>query len=350
MMSVAIGEPNDLVLDRGAVARTAFRLDLSGVHRGQVEIGADQIVHRRRGSGLEAGDLPDVRETPVGKRALGQKREPTRPVVPNLLRQRGEIDGLPPEARRRAGLEAAEFESKPPQILGDPAGAAFADTAAHRTLGAGVHEGPHERAGCQDQCRDLESGRHRRPWLVREDRAGRRVAGAVRFDRRTIDPDGPAALAEPRRDDVTLVAFAPNLDRFERAGPDLDRRLLGEQPLDLAGVVVLVALGPWSPHRRTATGVENAEHDAGGIGGPAHESAKRVDLADHLSLREAADRGIAAHRPDARGSHREQDHPSRVAEHIGRGPGRLDPRMATADDEDHRDRNVPVPRFVAIHP
>ena len=49
-MALLVGEADDLVLDRRAVAR-AGGLDLPGVHRRAVEVGADQVVDRLVGVG-----------------------------------------------------------------------------------------------------------------------------------------------------------------------------------------------------------------------------------------------------------------------------------------------------------
>jgi hypothetical protein len=49
------------------------------------------------------------------------------------------------------------------------------------------------------------------------------------------------------------------------------------------------------PDRRTTTPIEQFELDTGGIDGPAHETAERVDLANQMPLRGAADRRVARH-------------------------------------------------------
>jgi hypothetical protein len=66
----------------------------------------------------------------------------------------------------------------------------------------------------------------------------------------------------------------------------------------LHAVESLVALGAGAPDGGSAGGVEQAELDAAGIGDLAHDAAEGVDLADQMSLGDAADGGIAGHLRD----------------------------------------------------
>ena len=56
LVAILVGEAHHLVLDRRAVARPAT-LDLPGVHRGAVQVGADQVVDLGRGVGDVAHQL-----------------------------------------------------------------------------------------------------------------------------------------------------------------------------------------------------------------------------------------------------------------------------------------------------
>ena len=56
LVLLAVGEADDLVLDRGAVAR-AGALDLARVHRGPVQVGADDVVDGGVGRGDVAVEL-----------------------------------------------------------------------------------------------------------------------------------------------------------------------------------------------------------------------------------------------------------------------------------------------------
>ena len=99
-MAVAIAEADDLVLDRGAIARAAA-LDLAGIHRRAMHIGPDHLMGRRRGPGDAALDLR--RRDPVG-----HDRKRLRRIVAGLHFDRGPVDRGAIEPRRRAGLEPAE--------------------------------------------------------------------------------------------------------------------------------------------------------------------------------------------------------------------------------------------------
>ena len=56
LVPVAIAEADDLVLDRGAIARPGA-LDLPGIHRRAMHVGPDHLMGRRRGAGDAALDL-----------------------------------------------------------------------------------------------------------------------------------------------------------------------------------------------------------------------------------------------------------------------------------------------------
>ena len=151
---VLVGEAHDLVFDAGAIARAAA-LDLAGVHRGAVQVGADDLVDSLVGVRDVHGDLRErrCRTGPV----VGQLGEGDgRVVVAGLLFEAGEVDGLAVEARRGAGLEAAELEAQSRQTAGEAAGGLLADAAAFGFLFAGVHEGAEEGAGGDDAAAAVE--------------------------------------------------------------------------------------------------------------------------------------------------------------------------------------------------
>jgi hypothetical protein len=60
LMAVALAEADDLVLDRGAIARAAA-LDLPGIHRRTMHIGPDNGVRSLGGAGDAALNLRDYR-------------------------------------------------------------------------------------------------------------------------------------------------------------------------------------------------------------------------------------------------------------------------------------------------
>ena len=63
-------------------------------------------------------------------------------------------------------------------------------------------------------------------------------------------------------------------------------------------VELAVGLGARAAHRRALAAVEDAELDAGGVGGAAHQPVERVDLAHQMALAEPADGRIAGHLAD----------------------------------------------------
>src|SRR5690606_3662310 len=96
--------------------------DLPGIHGRAVDVGADQVVRRRRGPGDAAVDL---------RRGdgVGQGRERYGRVVRRLRFQAVPVDGAAVEARRRAGLQAAKGEAQPPEGEGQADGRLVADPA-----------------------------------------------------------------------------------------------------------------------------------------------------------------------------------------------------------------------------
>jgi len=93
-------------------------------------------------------------------------------------------------------------------------------------------------------------------------------------------------------------------------------------------VGLLVTLGAGTTDAGSLGGVQHPELDSGGVGVDAHLAAQRIDLADDLSLGQAADGGVAGHLTDGVEVHRQQQ---RLATHTCRSQGRLDPGMAGAD-------------------
>ncbi|MGC0321911.1 hypothetical protein ABIG06_002540 [Bradyrhizobium sp. USDA 326] len=103
LMTVAVAEADDLVLDRRAITRPGA-LDLAGVHRRAMDIGADHLMGGGRGPGDPALDLR-------GRDPLGQDRERLRRLVSGLHLDGGPVDRGAIQTGRRAGLEAPEGEA-----------------------------------------------------------------------------------------------------------------------------------------------------------------------------------------------------------------------------------------------
>ena len=109
-MTLAVCEAGDLVLDGGAIARPRAA-DLAGIHRGAVQIGADDGVGRRYGAGNAAGNLRrgDFRR---------QKRKGRRRFVARLHLKCRPINRAAINSRRRAGLEAAHLQTETIKCFG----------------------------------------------------------------------------------------------------------------------------------------------------------------------------------------------------------------------------------------
>ena len=108
-------------------------------------------------------------------------------------------------------------------------------------------------------------------------------------------------------------------------------RQRGERVAYPPAVLPLVRLRARRPHRRTAAAIEQLELDAGRVDRAAHQAAERIDFADEMPLRRAADRRIAGHERHRLGRERAQPNP---ASHTSRRPRGLDTRMAGADHDD----------------
>ena len=104
LVALFLGEADDFVLDRWAVAR-AGGLDLAGVHRGAVEVRADQLVGFRT-------RVCEVAEHLREREAVRQNRERAGLFVARRLLQPAEVDARLVDARRSPGLEAAELQAE----------------------------------------------------------------------------------------------------------------------------------------------------------------------------------------------------------------------------------------------
>jgi hypothetical protein len=77
--------------------------------------------------------------------------------------------------------------------------------------------------------------------------------------------------------------------------------------------------------------VEDAELDAGLVGGRGHRAPQRVDFLDQVALADATDRRVAAHLPQCFDVVRQQQ---RAAAQSRRGQRRFGAGVATADHDD----------------
>ena len=174
LMARFVGEADDLVLDRRAIARPGAA-DLAGIDRRAMQVGADQIVAGGAGMGQMTGDLR--RRNPLGH--IGEGR---RFIVARLDFEPGPVDGPAVQARRRSRLEPPQRKPELAQGARQPVGGRIADPSGRNLLLADMDHAAEERPGRQ------HDGRGRQHRTVAGDDTGR-TAGIVQFD--ILDRSGP---------------------------------------------------------------------------------------------------------------------------------------------------------------
>jgi hypothetical protein len=92
-----------------------------------------------------------------------------------------------------------------------------------------------------------------------------------------------------------------------------------------------IGLGTRRPHRRTLTGIEDAEMDAGPVRCARHDATQGIDFLHQMTLADAANGRIAAHLAEGVDIMREQESTGTQA---CRRQGRLGAGMTTANDDD----------------
>ena len=290
LVPVTLAEPDDLVLDRGTVAR-ADTLDLPRIHGGPMQIGADDLVGRGRGrrdmaGHLRRGDL--VRQ--VGK---GSRR-----VVAVLLFERGIVDRATVEPGRRARLETPQLESQAMQSLRERRGR-FLDPIAPHAAG-----------------RDL--------GLAHVDEPSQKGA------RRQDHPTG-GDLGTRLGDDAGTRAACIQNNICNRVRPDFQVGLVRQQRLHGLPVEFAIGLRTGPAHRRPLGKVQCAKLDSATVDGAPHDPVQRIDLADEMALAQSPDRGIARHLADRLDSMRYQHGPRTKAR---RGSGGFTAGMAATHHDD----------------
>ena len=274
-----------LVLNGGAVAGP-HPLDHPGKEGGAVKVGADDSVGALVGIG-------QIAHRPVFRAPVRQEGEGHGIGVPLLHFQLGKVHGAAVDAGGRARLEPAQGEPQLLQALGKGEGGGQAVRAA---LAGDL---PDDGASSQIGARGHHCGTH----LV--ERPGSRLHGGH--------------YPVPGADGGHLGL------------------LEGEVLLQLQGVLhdLLVApavgLGPQGPDGRALAPVEHAVLDAGLVGRTAHLAPQGVQLPHQVALARAADGRVAGHI-----AHRVQvdGEADGAHAHTGGGQGRLDARVAGADDGD----------------
>ena len=140
------------------------------------------------------------------------------------------------------------------------------------------------------------------------------------------------ANAELRDDarDAGVGAVAVERQVVDRLLEQRQVRLVLEAATDRLLVEHPVGLRARRAHRRPLARIEDAELDAGLVGGDRHRAAQRVDLLDEVPLADAADRRVARHLPERLDVVRQQQ---RAPAHARAGERGLGAGMAAADDD-----------------
>ena len=249
-MPVALAEADDLVLDRGAIARPAA-LDLAGIHRRAMHIGADDLMGLRRRAGDGALDLrrfdPSVsmKTAPAGRRRAASQR------AQSMVRPSS-----------RGGVPVFRRPSSKPwrsNVIDSPS------AGASPTLPAGI------------SSRRYGSGR------------AEKCPSSARRRRREIRGHRPGGCRSPARSNQNIVRLA--LDHLEIGD-------FGDRRLHRRGIEFAVRLRPRSSDCRSLAAIQNPKLDAAAIGHPTHQAVQGIDLANQMTLAESSDRRIAGHRAD----------------------------------------------------
>src|SRR5690606_15712532 len=208
------------------------------------------------------------------------------------LREAFEVDRLPVDARRRAGLEPADRKAQVAQPRREPRGRRIACAPAGIIRFADVDLAAEERADRQHD--DLRADHE--PHLRHD------AADAAVLDHEIVD-----ALLEQR-----------------------ETRLALEHATDRLLVEHAIGLRAGRTHRGTLAGVQHLEMNPGGIGRDGHRAAERVDLLREMRLADPADRRVAAHLAEGLDVLRDEQ---RLDAHARGRKRRLGAGMAAADDD-----------------
>ena len=286
LMAVAIGEADHLVLDRRTIAWAAPG-DRARIDGGAMRIRLDDAM----GLGGGAGDV--ARE--LRRRDRGRHRgEEFRLWIAKLDLEALPVDGCAVEPGRGSGLEPRRARSRRASRLW-----------ASETEGGS----PKRPAGVRWSPR----------WII-----PRRKVPVVRTIARQ-------AIVRPSASSTPVTA--PASDAIRAASPSTTVRFAvsADERLHGAPIELSVGLGARPLDGGTLAAIEDAELNAGRVGGARHHAVERVDLAHQMALAQAADRRIAGHFADRRETVGDERGRGAAARRRGRG---FASRMPAADDND----------------
>ncbi len=266
LVTVGVGELDDLVFDRGAVAR-APRCDRTTVHRRTGDVVTDDLLAGFTEEGNPAIQLFGVPGTVV---LASRCRPEVRPRIVEGLHlarlhfERREVDTSAIDAWRSSGLEASYLEPGTFELFGEVQRRAFAGApAGDPRLGPDMDLSSQESAGGDDDSARSE-----------------------------------AATLEGFDADRCAASFV-HQESSDRSLHRLDARVLLQERPDGAPVEPAIALCARRPDGSALSAVEHAELEHREIGRSRHDPSQRIDFAGDRPLGDAADGGVAGHLPDA---------------------------------------------------
>ena len=280
------GKAVDLVLDGRAIPGTDA-LDHAREHGGAVECRADDLVSALVGVCDPARQLRRVHA------ALAEEREHRLRRIAWLHFHHAEVDAAAIDPRRGAGLEPADRQLQFSQPCGKGRGRRLPGTA-----GGVAPEADVDQAG-----KESPGGQHdgARPKFDAQLRAHADHAPA-------LDQDVVYGLLEEQQVGLAL-----------------------EPPADRVPIKHAVGLRARRPHGGTLGSVQNAELNAGLVGGKGHRTAKGIHFLHQVTLADPADRWIARHLPQRLDAVRQEQ---RAPSHARRSKGSLGAGVAATDDDD----------------
>ena len=252
LMSVAIGEPVDLVLDRWAIART-LPDNIATEQRRTMQVFANNCV------ALRIGPRDGAENLGVGAPGADSRHGP-HIGIGGLFFQPHPIDRAPVQARRRACFEPSHRQFRIAKLLRKSVGTCLADAATHKPLLPPKHRTAEEGTRTQHHCV--------RPQLP---------------------PVGQHEATHPAA--VQSESRSLARDQYEIVEP-------GQFMLDESLEQFAVRLNPRALHRAALGPIEHPIMDRRSIGGAPDQTVERIDFPHEVPLAQPADGRIAAHRTD----------------------------------------------------
>ena len=249
LMALLVGKTDDLRLDAGTITG-AHAGDRAVIHGTAVQVLPDDPV------GLGVG-IGQVAHRPVVKTMFGAERERLDLLISGLEPHLGKINAPAVDPGGRAGLEPAQGQPQPPQIV--------------RKANSGVHAvragGLHTLAGDNGAVKKCAGGNDNSLGLILRTQAGGNA--------------GNTAILRLHRDDLGLL--------------QLQIFLPLQGMLHVFLIPAAVSLGPQGMDRRAFAPVEHPVLNAAMVRRNTHLAAQGIQLPHQMSLARAADGRVTGH-------------------------------------------------------